>query len=89
MLFMVEWSYTPENRLKVIERFLTTAGGNVDKKVKVIGRWHEIGGNCGVAIVDTKDSMPLARFANEWTDLMEMRYAPVMEDETVFKLNKL
>jgi hypothetical protein len=89
MLFLLEWSYSPENRPKVLERFLTTGGGKLDKKAKLLGRWHEIGGNGGVAIIETSDPAAMARAANDWADLMEMRFAPVMDDATVFKLNKV
>lgn len=79
MLFAINWTYPPENRDAIQARFKETKGGPPDG-VKMIGRWHRIGGGRGVCIAETDDAQAMAKWAQDWSDLMSMETYPVMDD---------
>lgn len=80
MLFIVSWKAGPESRSSRIDRFLTTGGAPPDG-VKMLGRWHAIGRDSGVAIAETNDPVLLQKWALNWTDLMQMDICPALTDE--------
>jgi hypothetical protein len=80
MKFIVLWNGLPTAESSVIERFMKT-GGRVPEGVKLLGRWHSIGGLHGVAIVESDDTGAMAALALEWGDLLTMNISPALTDE--------
>ena len=80
MKFIVQWSGLPTAENAVIERFMKT-GGQMPEGVKLLGRWHAIGGLHGVAIVESDDTQAMAALALDWGDLLTMSVFPAMTDE--------
>lgn len=80
MKFIVEWSGLPSAEQAVIERFMTT-GGHVPDGVKLLGRWHAIGGLHGVAIVEADNTQPMAAMSLQWGDLLHVQMYPALSDE--------
>jgi hypothetical protein len=80
MLFLVEWILRPETRDEVIRRFKET-GGAPPGGAKMLGRWHALSQSNGLAIVESSDPGAMAKWALEWSDLMEMEITPVVDDE--------
>lgn len=80
MKFIVQWSGLPTAEHSVIERFMKT-GGRAPDGIKLLGRWHAIGGLHGFAIVEADDTRGISALALEWGDLLTMNIFPAMTDE--------
>ncbi|MGO4391301.1 DUF3303 domain-containing protein [Variovorax sp. M-6] len=80
MLFIGHWRIPSGNRNAVIERFAKT-GGQAPQGVKMLGRWHDVANGTGFAISEADDASAMARWALEWTDLMELEIHPALNDE--------
>ena len=80
MKFIVQWDGLPTAENSVIERFMKT-GGQAPEGVKLLGRWHAIGGLHGFAVVEADDSRGLSALALEWGDLLTMSIFPAATDE--------
>jgi hypothetical protein len=85
MLFIVSWSISPENRNRVIERFLKT-GGAPPQGVTMKGRWHAVGGSSGFGIAEASDLVPIQQWVLEWNDLMNMEVQAALTDEQMAPL---
>ena len=81
MKFMLTFAIKPEtkSRDEAIARFKRT-GGQPPKGVKLIGRWTSADLSGGFDLVETDDVKALTEFALMWSDLMELRLVPVIED---------
>lgn len=85
MLFIVSWSIKPENRNKAIERFLKT-GAVPPTGVKMLGRWHAVGGSSGMGVVEASDPVPIQQWVLEWNDIMKMDVQAALTDEQMAPL---
>ena len=81
MTFVMIWDYPPELRDEIQARFKET-GGPPPEGVKMVGRWHRIGGGQGVCIAETDDPAALATWAQDWSDLLAFEIYPAMDDQT-------
>jgi hypothetical protein len=79
MLLIVHWKLSPQHRDKATERF-TATGGPPPQGVKMIGRWHHADGSGGTVVCETNDSVALAAWMYQWTDVIEFESRPVIED---------
>ncbi|WP_237883216.1 DUF3303 domain-containing protein [Pseudomonas sp. PGPR40] len=80
MLFIVRWSISPQHRNSAIERFLKT-GGAPPADVKMLGRWHAVGGSSGFGIAEADDPVSIQKWVLEWSDLMSMEVHAALTDE--------
>lgn len=80
MLFMVSWTISPQNRNSVIQRFLETKGAPPEG-VKMLGRWHAVGGSSGFGIAETDDVVQIQKWVLQWNDLMNMDVHAALTDE--------
>ncbi len=85
MLYVCIWSYPPERRNEIQARFKET-GGPPPEGVKMIGRWHSLGGGKGVCVAETDDAVALAKWSQEWSDIMSMDIYPALDDENIGKV---
>jgi hypothetical protein len=85
MLFIVSWSISPDNRNAAIERFLKT-GGAPPPGVKMLGRWHAVGGSAGFGIAEASDVVPIQKWVLDWNDLMSMEVHAALTDEQMAPL---
>ena len=58
-------------------------GGPPDDSVKMLQRWHAIGGLRGFVIAEASDVVAIGKWMQEWTDLMTFDITPIMNDEEV------
>jgi hypothetical protein len=79
MLHVIAWHYTPGNRNAILERF-KIGGGLPPAGVKLIGRWHGVGTNKGFCVAEGNDPIALAKWAQDWSDLMSFDIYPVVTD---------
>ncbi|NPT57862.1 DUF3303 domain-containing protein [Paraburkholderia sp. 5N] len=80
MKFIVQWDGLPTAENSVIERFMKT-GAQAPEGVKLLGRWHAVGGLHGFAVVEAEDTRGLAALSLDWGDLLTMSIVPAMTDE--------
>jgi len=80
MKFFVQWSVSPNNRGAVQSRFIET-GGLPPEEVKMLHRYHAVDGSMGFALCETNDEKALARWSQDWTDLLAMEIIPIINDE--------
>ena len=85
MLFMISYSFRPESRNDAQDRFKKT-GGMPGANVKMLGRWHKIGGGQGFVLAESVDAIAIGKWMQEWTDLLLFDVAPVLNDEEVMKV---
>lgn len=83
MKYMSIWSIKEENYLAALERFGQEQ--EIPDSVTLLGRWHEMGTGKGFTLVETDDPVAFARIVNSWTDLVDQRVFPVLDDEEVVK----
>jgi len=81
MKFMLTFTLKPEirGRDEAIRRFKQT-GGQPPAGAKLLGRWTTADFSGGFDLLESEDPKALVRFALMWSDLMELRIVPVLED---------
>jgi len=82
MLFAIHWTFGPEVRDEANARFAATGGGPPEG-VRMLGRWHSVGEGDGLCIAETDDAQKLGIWMQEWSDLLEFRIQPVVDDAGV------
>lgn len=81
MKFMLTFTIKPEakGRDEAIARFKQT-GGQPPDGAKLLGRWTAADFSGGFDLLESDDARALTEFALMWSDLMELRIVPVVED---------
>lgn len=81
MKFMMTFTWTPDpqRRAEAFARFKRT-GGLPPEGVKLLGRWTQADLSGGFDLIETDDPGKLAEFSYQWSDLMELKISPVLED---------
>ena len=54
--------------------------------VKIVGRWHTLGGGSGVCICETDSVESLTSWMLNWAGMCDIDVIPVIEDATVRKV---
>ncbi len=86
MLFVMNYSFRPENREACKARFKQTAGGKPPEGVKLLGQWNAISDAKGVSLFESEDPIAIAKWAQDWSDLMTIEIYPVITNENLAKL---
>jgi hypothetical protein len=84
MKFMLTFTGTPDpqTRAEVIARFQKTGGLPSEAEgVKLLGRWTRADLSGGFALLEADDPKRLAAFAYLWSDLMDLKIFPVLDDQ--------
>jgi hypothetical protein len=89
MKFILTYTIKPEvqGRDKAIARFKKT-GGQPPKGVKLLGRWTAADFGGGFELLESDDVKALTEFSLMWSDLMELRIVPVVEDAELSEVLK-
>ena len=82
MLFHGSYVYSTDDRDAVHQRFKET-GAPPPPGVEMLGRWHNVAGNGGFFLAETDDPVALARWLQEWTDLIDFEVVAVVTDEQI------
>jgi hypothetical protein len=79
--FMLTFAIKPEikGRDEAIARFKRT-GTDMPKGARLIGRWTAVDFSGGFVLIESDDAAALTENSLRWSDLMELRIAPVLED---------
>jgi hypothetical protein len=68
-----------KGRDEAIARF-KKSGGQPPKGAKLLGRWTAVDFSGGFDLIESDDARALTEFSLMWSDLMELRIVPVLED---------
>ena len=81
MKFIVTFSMKPEarGRDEAIARFKAT-GGQPPAGATLLGRWIAADFSGGFVLLESNDPKALTEFSLMWSDVMELRVVPVIED---------
>ena len=92
MKFMVTWQVHPDKRHEVLKSFaqMTAKDDERDmgKKIKLIGRWHDLHSFTGVAIAETDDAKAIAAWLLNWNGVIDLEVTPVLDDKETRALGK-
>jgi len=82
MKFIATFLLTPEarGRDEAIGRFRKT-GGKPPEGVTRLGRWTAADFSGGIDLLESNDAGALTEFALMWSDVMELKIVPVLEDK--------
>lgn len=80
MIFYITFEYDPRHRDAVHERFKQT-GAPPPEGVSMTGRWHSVEGNRGFLVAEFSRTDSIARWLQEWTELINFEVTPVLTDE--------
>jgi len=89
MKFMVSWQVGDDRRQEMLKLFAGMSEADAAAEfgnLKVIGRWHDLAGLAGVAIVETNDANALTLWLLKWNDAIDIQTAPVFDDAEARKL---
>jgi hypothetical protein len=81
MKFMLTFAIKPQgnSRDEAIARFKRT-GADMPKGAKLLGRWTAADFSGGFVLIESEDAAALTENSLRWSDLMELRIVPVLED---------
>ena len=80
MLFHITFRVAIEQRDACLARFKET-GGPPPAGVTMLGRWHTLGGRVGFCVVEAEDPQAVAKWMQDWNDLISFEVTPVLTDE--------
>jgi Protein of unknown function (DUF3303) len=82
MKFIMTFAWSPDTKARAegIERFQKT-GGRPPQGVKLLGRWTRADLSGGFDLLETDDPKKLAEFSFMWSDLMDLKITPVLDDQ--------
>lgn len=79
---MTTYKISPAHRNAAQQRF-KQGGGLPPKGVKMIGRRHKTDGSGGFALCESDDAVALAKWIQDWSDLLEFEIFPVLDDNQI------
>jgi hypothetical protein len=82
MKFILTFTIPPATREKAIARFVD-AGGQPPPGVTLLGRWTQLDLCGGFVLLESEDPQALTAFSHEWSDVVELTMAPVLEDQAL------
>jgi hypothetical protein len=79
--FILTFAIKPEikGRDEAIARFKRT-GADMPKGAKLVGRWTAADFSGGFVLIESDDAAALTENSLRWSDLMDLRIVPVLED---------
>lgn len=84
MKYMIQWRVHEDKRHEALSAFseMTSADDEPGlSDLNLIGRWHDVIGLTGVAIVETDDPKALSMWLLNWNKFIDIEATPVFDDE--------
>ena len=91
MKFMVTWCVHEDKRHEALRIFAGMSDEEAAQEfgdLKVIGRWHDLVGFTGVAIVQTDDPRALKAWLLRWNGMVDVESVPVLDDAETRQLGR-
>lgn len=82
MLFHITYEFLPSERDDAQRRFKAT-GAPPPNSVAMHGRWHSAAGHLGFVVAESSSTVAIARWMQDWTDLLSFEITPVLTDEEI------
>ena len=82
MTFMVTYQTPPAHRNAAQQRF-KQGGGLPPAGVTMIERRHKADGSGGFTLCESTDLVAIAKWTQEWSDLLEFEIFPVLDDKEI------
>jgi len=90
MKIMVCWTLHPDKRAEVLESFgkmdLDEYKNQQADSIKLVGRWHDMAGGRGWAVLDTDDAEAVSSWLLKWNAAVDFDIAIVHEDDDAHRL---
>ena len=84
MKFMITWRMHPGKLHEALEKFSQMTPEDdqtlMGAEVKLVGRWHDVVGGRGVAIVESTSAEAVSRYSLKWNTYMNLDTAVVLDD---------
>ena len=91
MKFMVSWRVHEDKRHVALKGFAGMSdeeAANELGDLELIGRWHDLVGFTGVAIVETDDPGVLTTWLLKWNGIVDVESVPVLDDNEARELGR-
>lgn len=90
MLYQISWKMYKDKKMDCYKAFsqMTPEDDAKDagEEIKIIGRWHGVGGGSGVCICETDNVEALTGWMVNWAGMCDITVLPVVEDATLRKV---
>ena len=90
MLYQITWNMFPDKKMECYKVFSQMTPEDDVKDagddIKILGRWHAVGGGSGVCICETDNMEALTGWMVNWAGMADLKVQPVVEDATVRKV---
>lgn len=87
MLFQISWKMYPDKKMDCNKVFSKMSPEDDVKDagelIKIVGRWHAVGGGRGICICETDSIESLTGWMVNWGGMCEIDVEPVVDDSTV------
>ena len=92
MKFMVRWRTHSEKRHETLKAFSEMTAedhaAQMGDGVKLIGRWHDLVGCTGVAILEAADANALSQYVLKWNAVLDAEISVVVDDAEASEIGK-
>lgn len=85
MIFHITYEISSERRNDAQKRFKQT-GAPPPAGVKMTGRWHCAQGLRGFLVAESSDAAAIAKWMQDWTDVLSFEVTPVITDEELTRV---
>ncbi|MBZ5643843.1 MAG: DUF3303 domain-containing protein [Acidobacteriia bacterium] len=85
MTFHITYTLTPEAR-NTAQKRLKETGGLPPSGVTMISRWHCAQGQKGFVLAESSDAVAIAKWLQDWTDILSFEVTPVINDEQIARV---
>ena len=85
MVFHITYTLSPGQRNDAQKRFKAT-GAPPPSGVTMTGRWHCVEGLRGFIVAESSDGEAVAKWVQDWTDLLSFEVTPVVTDEQLARV---
>jgi hypothetical protein len=80
MTFMITYKISPAHRNAAQQRFKSSREAVC---LRMIGRRHKADGSGGFVLCESDDAVALAKWTQDWSDLLEFETFPVLDDKQI------
>ena len=92
MKFMVSWCIHETQRHEALKMFSHMSPeddqADLGDSITMIGRWHDLAGFTGVAIVESDDAAAVANWALNWNSILDIDVTLVFDDDETRAIGK-
>ena len=92
MKFLITWQFHQGKLHDTMSLFSQMSAEQekslMGKKLKLLGRWHDLVGGRGAAVFESESAEALSAYALNWNKYMDLIIAPVVEDDEVKLLGR-